>query len=393
MTRDITFRAWRPGQFDEGLHLGTEPSAVALRTAEPVGTRRYVDPFGSGAARDFPWSAWLTPEVAPGHGFTSLIASWNARTPDDTWLEVEARVSPDRIHWSRWFVLGRWAETETAIHRTSVPGQSDGSAEVRTDVLAARPGVTWTSYQLRVTFHGKQLAGGPELSLLGVVAAGPFDPGDLPGADSGVARGTELPVPPYSQQLHLGEYPHLDSGGESWCSPTSTSMVLGRWGLGPAEEEYAWVKPDVTDRFVDHAARRVFDHAYGGAGNWSFNTAYAARYGAEAFVTRLRSLDEAARFIDAGIPLVATVSFRDHPLDGAGYETSGHLLTIIGFDEAGNVISNDPASHKVPSNDEVRVVYDRAQFERVWLETGGGAVYVVHPPDVRLPPAPAQPNW
>ena len=83
MTRDITFRAWRPGQLDEGTHLGTESSPAGLRPTEPVGTRRYVDPYGAGAARDYAWSAWVSPAVTPGPRFTSLVPSWNARTPGD----------------------------------------------------------------------------------------------------------------------------------------------------------------------------------------------------------------------------------------------------------------------------------------------------------------------
>ena len=138
----------------------------------------------------------------------------------------------------------------------------------------------------------------------------------------------------------------------------------------------------------------MFDHAYGGAGNWSFNTAYAALHGTEAFVTRLRSLEEAELFVAAGIPLVASVAFEEDELPGAGYRTSGHLLVVAGFDEAGDVIVNDPASHRIPSNDEVRAVYPRAPFEKVWMRSGG-LVYVVRPPDVLLP-APARPdqrNW
>jgi hypothetical protein len=202
-------------------------------------------------------------------------------------------------------------------------------------------------------------------------------------------------VPAYSQQLHRGQDPHLNNGGESWCSPTATSMVLSSWKLGPDDGELAWVDPSYADRVVNHAARHVFDHAYGGAGNWSFNTAYAARYGAEAFVTRLRSLDEAELFVAAGIPLVASVSFTRDELDGAGYDTAGHLLVVIGFDEAGNVVCNDPASHGVPSNDEVRAVFDRTQFARAWLDSSDGLVYVVHPADAPLPehPVPTEPSW
>ena len=183
----------------------------------------------------------------------------------------------------------------------------------------------------------------------------------------GAAWGLELPVPAYSQQLHRDEYLHWGQGGESWCSPTSTSMLLAFHDRLPSPGDYDWVEPAVPDRFVVQAARHVFDYAYDGAGNWAFNTAYAGRHGAHAFVTRLRSLTEAEAFIVAGVPLAATLSFTRETLPCAGYETEGHLLTIIGFDEVGDVICNDPASHTIPSNDEVRVVFDRARFERAWL--------------------------
>ena len=135
------------------------------------------------------------------------------------------------------------------------------------------------------------------------------------------------------------------------------------------------------------AARHVFDYAYKGAGNWSFNTAYAGRHGADAFVTRLRSLTEAEAFIAAGVPLAATVSFTRETLPCAGYATEGHLLTIIGFDEVGDVICNDPASHT-----------SRATTRSGWSSTGaassvpgsaraGGVVYVVHTDAVPLPAA------
>jgi hypothetical protein len=110
-------------------------------------------------------------------------------------------------------------------------------------------------------------------------------------------------------------------------------------------------------------------------------------------VTRLRSLTEVEQFIKVGIPLVVSVSFKEHELEGAGYDTHGHLLTVIGFTEDGDVISNDPASHMVASNEEVRTVYGREQFENAWLPTSGGIVYVIHPPDVPLPPSPAEANW
>jgi hypothetical protein len=304
-------------------------------------------------------------------------------------------VSPDGLRWSRWYLLGRWAEDPSTIRPTTVPGQSDGAARIRIEELLAPAGVTWSTYQLRVSLHRRPGSPArPLLTLLGAVASTSAPPPASSPA-GGIAHGVEVPVPALSQQVHRGEYPQWGSGGEAWCSPTATTMLLQRWGLGPTASEYAWVDPGYPDRAVDHAVRHVFDHAYGGTGNWSFNTAYAGRYGAEAFVTRLRSLDEAELFLAAGIPLVASVSFQRGELDGAGYDTDGHLLAVVGFDGEGRVICNDPASHELASNDEVRTVYDRHQFERVWQQASGGLVYVIHPVDVPLP-APAvaeEPNW
>ena len=390
MTRHVSFRAWRADELHTGAHVGTAAGPAGLRYDEDAGCRSYTDPFGDGTPATYRWTSWLSPEVTPGHRFTTLVPSWNARTPDGSWLEVEARTTDDGVHWGRWWVLARWAETDTAIHPTTVPGQSDDRARVEIEELVAADGVAWTGYQLRVSLMRPESGGAvPTVSLVGAVASAGEPAGAGPG---GAAHGQELPVPAYSQQIHRGEYPDWDSGGESWCSPTSTAMVLGAWGLGPAEEEYAWVDPTYPDRFVDHAARSVFDHAYGGAGNWSFNTAYAALHGTEAFVTRLASLVDVEAFIAAGIPLVASVAFEEHELPGAGYRTSGHLLVVVGFDDAGDVIVNDPASHEIPSNDEVRVVYPRAEFEKVWMRSGG-LVYVVHPVDVPLPQRTDPPRW
>jgi hypothetical protein len=207
-----------------------------------------------------------------------------------------------------------------------------------------------------------------------------------------LGRAVEITVPPHSQRLHVGTFAQWDSGGESWCSPTSTTMLLEHYGRAPSAAETNWVGHD-RDPEVVHAVRRVFDEEYGGAGNWAFNTAYAGTRGLRAYVTRLRDLTEAERFLAAGVPLVVSVTFRREQLQGAGYDTDGHLLTIVGFTAEGDVISNDPNSHAVASNEQVRTVYRRDEFERVWLGDDGGLCYVMHPRDRALPEPPAEANW
>ena len=132
---------------------------------------------------------------------------------------------------------------------------------------------------------------------------------------------------------------------------------------GDAHDEDLQLPP----RPVPHAARMTWDYQYEGSGNWPFNTAYAASFpGIDAHVTRLHSLDEAERYIKAGIPVVLSLSFLGSELDGANYSPSGHLFVIVGFTASGDVIVNDPASS---SNNAVRNVYKRAQLETVWLRS------------------------
>src|SRR4029079_6761969 len=170
-------------------------------------------------------------------------------------------------------------------------------------------------------------------------------------------RAIELSVPRYSQEIHAGEFPQYDGGGEAWCSPTSTEMVVEDWNKGPASADLSWVGP-YADPQVDYAARYTYDVAYGATGNWPFNAAYASHFGLEARVVQLGSLNDAERFIAAGVPLVASISNARGALPGSLNDdgTSGHLLVIIAFTASGDVIANDPAA---TSNATVRRVYGR----------------------------------
>lgn len=393
MNGGVRFHAWTGAELTLGTHEGTTVTDGSLRMDRPSTRRTYDDPHRGEPAGSWEEATWTSPEVVPGFGFTELVASWNATTPPGTWMEVLLRARTDRGT-TPWYVLGRWAETEADIAPTSVPGQSDAHASVDVDRLALVGGAVGLAYQVRVALlRSPGSSATPVVSLVGCLASHVRP--DAPSAphQGGTLHGTVLDVPAHSQQLHRGRYPQWAGGGEAWCSPTSTSMVLEFWGRGPSPADYAWADPGEPDRFVAHAARHTFDHAYRGPGNWSFNTAYAARFGTVAFVTRLRSLTEAESFVAAGIPLVIAVSFTRDQLDGAGYATAGHLLVVAGFDERGDVVVNDPASHEQPSNEQVRATFDRDQLEAAWMRSSGGITYVIRPPDVPLPPRPAQPNW
>jgi peptidase C39-like protein len=213
----------------------------------------------------------------------------------------------------------------------------------------------------------------------------------LPATSRRLLHSRTLPVPRYSQMIHRGEYPQYGGGGEAWCSPTALSMLLSYYHVLPSASNYAWVNDSYANPWVDHVARVVYDYGYRGAGNWAFNTAYAANLTEDAFVTRLKNLREAEKFIAAGIPLAASISFSRGQLSGAPISaTAGHLVVIAGFTKTGDVVVNDPAA---PSNSSVRRTYDRGQFEKAWLRKSSGTVYVVRNSRHPLPARGSSTGW
>ena len=165
------------------------------------------------------------------------------------------------------------------------------------------------------------------------------------------ARGAMiLDVPAFSQYVNETE--------RGWCSPASLAMLNAYHGL------------DVS---VEETARAVFDRAYNGTGNWTFNVAYSGSLGLRAVVAHLCNLDHAQRLIERNLPVAISYSWRDGELPGAPLEHSdGHLAVLTGFTSSGDCAMNDPAAPNV------RVVYPRDAIEFVW-QRNEGVAYVVAP--------------
>ena len=121
-----------------------------------------------------------------------------------------------------------------------------------------------------------------------------------------------LDVPKLSQ--YLAAFP--DERG--WCSAAALAMLLRYHGVEAA---------------VPAVARGVYDAAYGGTGNWSFNAAYAGARGLRGVVAYLRGIDHVAAFVDAGLPVAISIAWNPGELPGAPLEHSdGHLLVVRGVE-------------------------------------------------------------
>ncbi len=150
------------------------------------------------------------------------------------------------------------------------------------------------------------------------------------------------------------------------CSPTCVAMALEYWGI---------------PRTTVEVASGVRDAANGIYGNWPFNTAYAALQGTHARVVRLWSMGQLTASLERGVPVIVRLRWNEGQLDGAPISRSdGHLVLVRGMTDRGDVIVNDPAA---PTRDTVRRVYLAAQFEPLWLASGGIAYLIDRGQDAR----------
>ena len=351
---------WRSGQL-KGLRV----KAGALVPKKPR--------TGKLGGRSYQVGTWTSPWSAPGFGFTQLIPTWEAATGGDSVVKVQVRGQAADGTVSSWDSMAEWALDNPSRPRRSMGSQTDDLARVSVDTWQAATSLT--QWQVRVSLYRKNSKSLVQLERIGAVASALTPRGDTPTSIPGPGAGTVLDVPTFSQMTHSGHYPQWGGGGEAWCSPTSTAMVLAFYGLLPGP--FADIAAGHADAQVDHTARLVFDHAYDGTGNWAFNTAFASTLTTgDAYVTRLPDLRAAEDFIVAGVPLVASVAFGRNQLTGAPISTSnGHLMVIVGFEADGDVVVNDPAG---ADNTAVRRVYDRDEFEDIWINASGGTVYVIN---------------
>jgi hypothetical protein len=256
--------------------------------------------------------------------------------------------------------LGVWATSATQLRAIRLTGQAIAT---RVDVgtlrlsTAARP---QDAVQLRVRLFAaaptpRRGAAEPARHRARALEPGGRAGGAAPGDPALWDR--RIPVPACSQMV----YP---DGGEVWCSPTSTAMVLAYWGYGPAPCEPG----------VRAAVDGVFDWVYDGHGNWPFNTAYAANLGLAAQVARFTSLADAEPWIAAGVPVIFTFSWRPGEIDGVALPSTTVIWQCWSASTRRAIRCERPgcAERRPPR------VYDRRQIERAWPKSGG-TVWCIRP--------------
>ena len=297
----------------------------------------------------------LSPLLKPDVKWDELIVSWNYPGAPTNGMRIDAKVFYE-AHETSWYTLAHWALDPTSHPRESVRHQNDEHGRVDTDILKMKqPG---GAAQLRIVIDGP-----PDLLKFLALCFAERNATQPPLETDRKGWGSALEVVQRSQ----ANYPE---GISEWCSPTSLSMVLSFWGEKLNRPELHYDVPEV--------ARAVHDPGWPGTGNWPFNTAFAGAHpGIRAYVTRFTHLSEIEPWLNAGVPVIASVRYG--LLKGRSERGNGHLIVCLGFTQEGDLVVNDPGRLAV------RQTYSRENFTRAWADSLN-TVYLVYPEDWKVPP-------
>ncbi len=296
--------------------------------------------------------SWTTPAVEATRPFNELLPSWNIDVPQGAAFTVELSVR-DSIGWSPWLFIGSWGPVPNQDLRTTCD-------RGRVDIDIFRSDSFHTAARLRIKAHGLDPAASLQLHALSIcftdsTQLGPVCPLTNPPTQA------PLEVPLFSQRLQP------EAIASRVCSPTSVAMLLAYRGVAQP---------------VPALAAEIYDVSHDIYGNWNRAVQAAWIHDVPGYLTRLNSWDEVRAHTDAGQPLIISIRAEPGQLGGAPYqETSGHLLTILGFPTSTQVAVADPAA---PTLETVPRTYSLSDLTTVWLARSGVA-YVLQGPSAQVP--------
>jgi len=363
---DIGVAAHPVAAVKKSLFIALLVSSRLVLTASPHHGRHFIGlshfaQFTKGKGASPGESTFVSPEIVAPIKWDELIVSWNADLPKGFVLKIEARaISAD--HATKFYVMGTWSGVADDHQRMSVKDQKDEDAAVLTDTLALR--VPCDRCQIRLSLSGGENIAWPPVKFLGLCFADtkcvlPALPPNR------VAWGRSIAVP---ERTQLG----FPEGEQSWCSPASTSMILGWWARQLQRGE--------LDHTVPEVAKEVQDPNWPGTGNWPFNTAYAGSFaGMRAYVSRFSDVSELEDWVASDIAVVVSVAYT--VLKGAPPRAGpdGHLVVCVGFTKEGDVIVNDPGTRL-----QIRRVFPRENLVRAWARSHN-TVYLIYPEGAKIP--------
>lgn len=303
-------------------------------------------------------------KVIKVEGLKKLIVSWNAVTPSDSYIVVQAKVyvqynKDKKKNWSEWISWGKWG---TNIKRGSESSKYD-EARIDVDTLSINEGYSCKAIQLKIISYYNNIEFEAEIKELFIT----YYKGNNNGFENeGYELTNKLIETPCISQMQRDE-----KIAHKICSPTSLTMLLNRLGENLKVEDVAY---------------NCLDYNYNEFGNWAYNVAYAGSLGYKAYV-EYGGIHSLIREINNGNPIEVSVKYtndinnKEYPyIENAPLTTSGHLIVICGVEVNNDgkwIIVNDPAGK---DDESVRVKYKFEEFMEAW-QRSNYIMYVIHKQD------------
>lgn len=298
-----------------------------------------------------------SPIVKTRFPFDEMVITWNCIADTQSGLAIALAVGDDTTKMHR-FLYQRWGELPESVPDEFAFGVGDsvsGVGRIDVDIAKLKKSCRYYRFEVlaysnspmpfmldRVSVCYSNTKAGPMLAAKFAVQAMPIKP-------------VALAVPFFAQ----GSLP--DSISSRTCSPTSLTMVLNYHGLFCSPMEVSGA---------------VYDREHDIYGNWPYNIQAAYALGiSKTWLGRHGSFGELYDEIAKGCPVIISIDVPPGKLRGAPYKSTGggHLIVVRGFDEAGNVLVNDPAGDE-PA--EGMVAYDIGELTEVWVDHGGVAYHL-----------------
>jgi hypothetical protein len=144
--------------------------------------------------------------------------------------------------------------------------------------------------------------------------------------------------------------------GARICSPVSVAMVLRGRGVDVAPLELA--------ESTYHRGHDLY-------GIWPLAIHAAYQLGIGAWAEYFEDWSKPVSYLKRGTPLVLSIAFEEGDLKRPPYKrTGGHLLVLLGVDEAGHPITHDP---NLPAERGAFLKWEAGDLARAWFGHGGVA--------------------
>lgn len=285
--------------------------------------------------------------------FEYLVASWNADTPQGTYVEIFVRAYVEKKGaWSGWLSWGKWSPY---IERASTNDEDAlAMVDVDTFTVLGTSGETASRFQFKAVLASSEAGVSPVLRQLAASVKNTLKDQAVSVYHEGIALPEKvlLDTPAYSQMVRDRAI------ADSICSPTTMTMLLNDRG---------------EDLFPEEVALNEYDFEYEGFGNWSYTVAAAGMYGYDAYCM-YADFDFLREQLAQGYSVGISVKYSNqengsNPYleNGAIASTSGHLISIVGYETIDGVAyfySNDSAA----GSDSASVLrkYKAEQLDYAW---------------------------